>query len=69
MRDYALKKRCLYIRFNLFILKQLKFMKKILLITINQIRQKNTQIAIIGLLILFMMISSLYLMYTVISNI
>ncbi|OGS70601.1 MAG: hypothetical protein A3F91_08945 [Flavobacteria bacterium RIFCSPLOWO2_12_FULL_35_11] len=49
--------------------KTFKFMKKILLITINQIQQKTTQIAIIGLLILFVMISSLYLMYTVFSNI
>ncbi len=44
-------------------------MKKILKITINQIQQKTTQITIIGLLILFVMISSLYLMYAVFRSI
>ncbi|MFZ2283503.1 MAG: hypothetical protein WAV86_06480 [Lutibacter sp.] len=44
-------------------------MKRFLRTTINSIQQKNTQIAIIALVILLTMLSSFYLMYAVISNI
>jgi len=44
-------------------------MKKIIQITLKQIQEKTTQIVLIGLIMDFVMISSLYLLYTAFSSI
>ncbi|MHB1108440.1 MAG: hypothetical protein ACYCZ2_18945 [Lutibacter sp.] len=44
-------------------------MKKIIQITLKQIQEKTTQIVLIGLIMAFVMISSLYLLYTAFSSI
>jgi len=44
-------------------------MKKIIQITLKQIQEKTTQIVLIALIMVFVMISSLYLLYTVFRSI
>ncbi|MDP3358869.1 MAG: hypothetical protein Q8S41_05915 [Lutibacter sp.] len=39
-------------------------MKQIIQITLKQIQQKTTQIVLIGLIMLFVMLSSLYILFT-----
>ncbi|MDP2069130.1 MAG: hypothetical protein Q8K04_09200 [Lutibacter sp.] len=44
-------------------------MKKIIQITLKQIQQKTTQIVLIGLIMLFVMLSSLYILFTAFTSI